>query len=377
MAARERGWTLHRDERTGYWTVRFRHAGKRWHRSTGASDRSEAQRVAARIYEEVTSGRVTRVGGKAPPLNELLGGWLEAFEATHAEETAEEYMRYADKLFMPSFRSLANVTEASLADYMRKRLQHVSASTTKKELSALRSFLGWCVERGILPESPKVPNVPRRATGTPNEDRAQVRVDLTARQAEALIAKLPEYSRAPKGHAGEGGYPMRDAYRFMWETGLRMRTIERLSVPEHYRPGATVLRIARDIDKARYARDLPISDKALAILRKHAPKSGLIFGHFDARGSLLKAGVAIGLPDELARKVGPHDIRHAYLTHLASSGANVAGIAYLAGHKHLSTTARYVHAAKAAAEEALRSRRSGTPRGTRARIKAKKSRGAK
>jgi integrase len=374
--ARGGGWTLHVDARTSIWFVRFRHAGKRWHRSTGTTDRREAQRVAAKIYEEVTSGRIMRLGGKSPPLDELLGGWLEAFEATHAAPTAEEYVRYARRHFLPTFRSLANITEASAADYMRERLRNVKAETVKKELSALRSFLEWCVERGILPEAPTIPRVPRRATGTPNETRAQMRVDLTAEQVEAIIANLPERGRAPRGRRGDDGYPIRDVFALLWETGLRIRTIQSLRVPEHFRHGASTLAISADIDKARFARELPVSRRALAILNRHARKDGLIFGPYDFRGALYRASLDLGLREDMARKVGPHDVRHAVLTHLASSSANVAGIAYLAGHKHLATTARYVHAAKSAGEDALRARRrNGTPNGTRSTKRVQSAKG--
>jgi len=50
----------------------------------------------------------------------------------------------------------------------------------------------------------------------------------------------------------------------------------------------------------------------------------------------------------------PYDFRHTRITRLANT-ANVplAGVSYLAGHKHLSTTSLYVQASKDAAIEAL------------------------
>lgn len=52
----------------------------------------------------------------------------------------------------------------------------------------------------------------------------------------------------------------------------------------------------------------------------------------------------IGLPPHLAGRVSNYDFWHAFITHLASRGASLAGLLRLAGHKHVYTTARYIHA---------------------------------
>lgn len=48
-----------------------------------------------------------------------------------------------------------------------------------------------------------------------------------------------------------------------------------------------------------------------------------------------------------------YDFRHARLTYLASNTQNLTGAAFLAGHRHVSTTALYVHPNEAAAREVL------------------------
>ena len=132
----------------------------------------------------------------------------------------------------------------------------------------------------------------------------------------------------------------------MAETGLRPETLDLLRVPEHFAPGARTLKISAEIDKNRWARDLPLSPRALAVLVAIAPKGGLIFER-TANGNAkryiedFKAAVlACGLPKETA----PYDLRHACGTHgVEASGGNLAGVAYLLGHKQVTTTNRYVH----------------------------------
>jgi integrase len=69
------------------------------------------------------------------------------------------------------------------------------------------------------------------------------------------------------------------------------------------------------------------------------------------------------------RKISVYDFKHSRISLGANSGAPLAGIAHLVGHKHVSTTALYVTTGEAAAAEALgiMARRSdirGTIRGT-------------
>ena len=43
MAGKTQGWKLHRDPESGVYRVRFRVDGKRYHRSTGKTDRAEVR----------------------------------------------------------------------------------------------------------------------------------------------------------------------------------------------------------------------------------------------------------------------------------------------------------------------------------------------
>ncbi len=105
-----------------------------------------------------------------------------------------------------------------------------------------------------------------------------------------------------------------------------------------------------EIDKARFARDVPLSAEAMAALETVAPKSGLIFGEHDYRDILEKAAEVLS-PEKRATFT-QYDLRHGRLTHLAETG-NLTGAAYLAGHKRVSTTDRYVRPGRRAAERAL------------------------
>jgi integrase len=56
----------------------------------------------------------------------------------------------------------------------------------------------------------------------------------------------------------------------------------------------------------------------------------------------------------MLRGTGPHILRHTFCSHLAMRGAPVRAIQELAGHRHLSTTMRYMHLSPAAKDSAIR-----------------------
>jgi integrase len=243
----------------------------------------------------------------------------------------------------PFFGDTGRLTEAGFADYMRARLRHVQRSTVRAEMVAIRRLCRWLHERGYLVEMPTVPTPPKGARGTVHAvARNRKRVDLTPEEMDAIIARLPERSRK---------VVVRAYFVVMAETGLRRGTLNRLCVPEHYQRGAELLTLTPDVDKSRWGRPLPLTKRAREALDSCAPDVGLIFGAHDLRVALKQAARDAGIADWQA--VGCHDLRHGRITDLAHGG-DLLSAAYLAGHRHVSTTDRYLHPRLAAAESLIR-----------------------
>ena len=151
---------------------------------------------------------------------------------------------------------------------------------------------------------------------------------------DAIIAHLPEVTR--KGH------PVRDFVTFVRETSLRPSTVFGLQAPHDYEPGAPLLRIRDENDKARFGRDVPITDRARAAIDARFPCDGIIFPEFDCRDALRRAGRAAGISAHRASRLSIYDFRHGRGTEWGTTG-NLIGIAYLMGHKHVTTTKEYLH----------------------------------
>ena len=343
MGRRAKGWTL-KLHANGFYHVRFTIDGHREHRSTRQRSRAEAQKVAAMMVSNAKLARPSLT----MPLEELLTQWLKAVRSEVTESThAACWAVYARAHFIPFFGSTADLCSTRrIADYTRHRLSSVLRGTVKKELSALRRIFRWMVEQQLINEAPDVPVIPRHTVGQPHPNGKRRRIDLTPEEMEEIIVRLPMQTK--------NGALLRIFFMFMRETGLRPATLFRLKVPDAWDFGDTDLRIsAAGIDKARYGRVVPLTMLAFSLLDVCAPTEGLIFHKFDARAPLRKAALKSGMSPERAALVSAYDFRHGRATELVQQTGDLVSVAYLLGHKHITTTNEYLHPNFAGAQRAL------------------------
>jgi site-specific recombinase XerD len=343
MGRTAEGWKL--VPRRGILHVRFTwgegKARRRYELSTGERDPGKAAPEAARIYADVISGRYRPlVATSNASLIELIPKWLLAIESDLDEETVATYEGYSTGWLKFFGSTLGTITRASASDYRRARLLKVSASSVRKELSAIRNFLAWCLEQEIVGDVPIVPGVPKKALGTRAIPKRPV-IDITPEHVEAIFRELPV--------RGRGGHLVRARFIIAYETGLRPATLDALRAPEHFVRGAVDLTIADEHDKARFGRPLPLSPRARSVLDEVVNDIGPIFGKHDYREVWRSAVIASGAPVTMV----PYDLRHARIQHLLDSGEPLTGVAYLAGHTLLTTTNNYARGSRRQAERAV------------------------
>jgi integrase len=361
MGRRAEGWRLTLDRRTKIYGVRWTRDGQRHHVSTGTRDPEEAAREAGRLYAASVSGRRRKPGrASRAEVDELGAEWIADSDQALDPETAAKYEQYVSS-WSAFFGRLDQVTGPAIEDYWRARLRVVKRRTVIKQLYALNGFLRWCRTRQHLAELPRYDMPPKSATGTPAKGRPQVEtVPLSAAEVDRLLAGLPEWSARPQ--KGGKRWRVRDHFTVAWETALRPSTLAALRAPGDYRKGAAVLRIRDEVDKARFGREVPLSARAREALDRCVPATGPVLARVDSHTAavhLREAAKRARLPQERAERLKPYDLRHARLTLLAESG-NLVGVAFLAGHKAITTTNRYVHAHARAAAEVL----AGVAKGT-------------
>jgi site-specific recombinase XerD len=276
-----------------------------------------------------------------------VAAFLAAYSLSHADGTGVTVEGYYKANLLPFFGSFERFTEASYGDYMRERIQRVTRTTLRKELSALRQFRSWCAERGVkLPEIPSLPKYGHDGVRAKNA-RKQVATILTEREIKQILLAMPERSR----RTGNFVRPFFIAY---WETGLRPTSLLKLEAGVNYTKGSKSLFLGNSQDKAHFGRTIPLTDAARKALDRVVPKSGVgkLFTGIDKQ-TLRESLEAAMAKTKITKRVSVYDFKHSRATQLANSGAPLTGVMHLLGHRRISTTAGYVQGGEKAALEAL------------------------
>lgn len=334
----------------GWAYARFTWEGHEHYIALRTKDPREATKASARAYSEVVEGRrraVQRKPGQLLDLSELLSKWIESKRSSIDPVTVPTLHIYAAR-YVDYFGSLGSISEASASEYGLDRLAQVLRKSILRELSYLRQFLTWAKLHGALTHAPVVPALPPKAQGVRAGRQRAKPVAVTPQEAKAIIAALPEESKSIDGRK----WPLRDRFAFMWETALRPETISRLRVPENWQPGETFLELTDEDDKARFGREVDLTEEALAILARCAPGEGSIFGRHVYTKQLKRAAKAV-LGARRGKSFAPYDFRHARAKERLDAGASLRGVAYMLGHKRMSTTDKYLAPDRAAGRDAL------------------------
>ncbi len=352
MGRPAKSWTI--SWKRGYAYVRFTWEGVPYYKALGTQDEGEAAQAAARIYADVVHGRIAPTLQRPGELLDLVDLWSQFLDwkrPTIHPQTAETLLTYGNR-FVQTFRSLENITKATGANYGMARLGEVKRTSVLKELCFLRQFLRWCNEQGSLAVLPEIPRLPPKSKGIQAGPQRAKAIDVTEEELRQILEALPVESKTIDGRR----WPIRDHFAFAFETSLRPETMFLLEAPKHWRPGLRTLEIRDEDDKARFGRTVDLTPEAVAILRRVHRGDGLLFGRHCFTKALKEAASKV-LGARRAKHFAPYDFRHGRARALLDAGASLRGVAYVLGHKRLTTTDRYVAPDRRAGQEALRAAR--------------------
>ncbi len=239
---------------------------------------------------------------------------------------------------LPGAKDLARLDLFALRGFLASRYKTDSTTTVLRKLSAIRTFLRWCVKQKILKSSPA------DALDSPKRPKTLPRT-VSVDEAFALCD-------APKVE-GAAGLRDRAVIELLYGAGLRVSELCGLDVADVDLKRLSV----RVLGKGRKERVVPFHEAAQdAILRylkearpalvrggeEHALFVGERGGRLNdrvVRRFLSRYGIEVGARG----RVHPHKLRHAFATHLLEGGADLRGIQELLGHASLGTTQRYTH----------------------------------
>lgn len=211
----------------------------------------------------------------------------------------------------------------------------LGAHSVARRLSAVRTFLNYLIEHGVLKSNAGVhvqaPKAPRRLPAT-----------LDADQVASLLAI-------------EGREPLtlrdRAMLELFYSSGLRLAELVGLNLGDVDIADRTV----RVLGKGSKARVVPVGAKALAALadwlavRVELARAGEPAMFVSQRGERVSPRTVQKRVNDWARRQGaptgvhPHMLRHSFATHVLESSRNLRAVQEMLGHASLSTTQVYTH----------------------------------
>jgi integrase/recombinase XerC len=220
----------------------------------------------------------------------------------------------------------------------------LETSSARRKLAAVRSFLKWAERQALVTRNVarlvRTPKMVQRLPVVPSPENTNHLLDTVPEQAAE----------------DDRPYPTRDLaiFELLYGCGLRISELVGLNLQDI----DVSERWMRIRGKGRKEREVPYGERAaealtrwLADRRPADSAENAVFLNF--RGGRLT--------DRSARRVvrfyvnavlrddglHPHSFRHAFATHMLSSGADLRAIQELLGHSRLSTTQKYTQVALA------------------------------
>jgi integrase/recombinase XerC len=221
--------------------------------------------------------------------------------------------------------------------------QRISASSSARKLSALRTFVRFLRREDL------VDNDPAALVAAPKRPQT-IPAHLSVEEMNRLL-EMPDAS-TPLGRRD------RAILELFYASGLRLSELACLDMDDVNLSG----RMVRVLGKGRKERLVPFNTTTADAIR--ASLKDRVGQRAEGRGKGRAASSALFLNyrgerlstrsiDRLVRRyvaacsarlgISPHALRHSFATHLLARGADLRAIQELLGHARLSTTQRYTH----------------------------------
>ena len=263
-----------------------------------------------------------------------------ATERRLSPHTVEAYERdlhalleFCEREQIASFVALDSFNVRRFAAESHRR--GLGARSVARRLSAVRTFLNYLIETGVLKSNAGVhvqaPKAPKHLPAT-----------LDADQVASLLAI-----------SGDDPVTLRDRaiLELFYSSGLRLAELVGLNLGDVDAADRTV----RVLGKGSKARVVPVGKQALAAIkdwlavRSELARAGETALFVGRRGERVSPRTVQKRVNEWAKRQGaptgvhPHMLRHSFATHVLESSRNLRAVQELLGHASLSTTQIYTH----------------------------------
>lgn len=236
----------------------------------------------------------------------------------------------------------SDVDRVVINNYLASRLDSgVSVSTIQRIITCIKSFYLFLYENNFIQSNPA------QLIDNPKK-RRKLPIIISENEIEALLS-------CPNTDTSSG---MRDKciLELLYSSGLRITELLNIKVNQ-ITHDKSFLKIKGKGGKERL---VPIGSSAMSSLLtyidtyrcniKNIDNVEMLFiketGAVISRQECWKMIKKYALASNINKKISPHNLRHAFATHLLNNGADLRTVQMLLGHASLSTTQIYTHIAK-------------------------------
>ena len=280
------------------------------------------------------------------PARELAARWGSYLQhdRRRSPHTVRAYVATAHRFvdFLGRYRgeqigrfALLALTASDLRAFLaERRASGLGASSSARELSAVRAFLNYAAEQeGQTAQLPRT-RAPKRPRTLPRPASPEDAMGLAQ---DAAAGASVEWIGA------------RDLAILLLLYGAGLRVAEALSLTARVLPIGPAIRVIGKRSKSRVVPMVPAVTQAIEEYVRQCPfpLKGDVPLFVGARGGPLNGDLVrravraarqrLGLPDSLT----PHALRHSFATHLLARGADLRALQELLGHASLSSTQIY------------------------------------
>jgi integrase len=252
-------------------------------------------------------------------LNELIDTWYRLHGQTLNDGTRQKakLLIISDKLSNPV---AGEISKDTLANYRIKRLEQCAVKTVNNEHGYLVAMFNRLIKLGQWDWENKISNVPKFKVPDP---------ELTFLEESQMFDLLDALEGCPNAD-------VETIVELCLATGARWSEAQEI-LPRHLKKGA-VYYVETKTNENRWV-SLP-ADLSAKLLKLKEGKKEHVFRQNRCEKYFKKAikAASILLPDGQLT----HVLRHSYATHYLANGGDIKMLQANLGHKHLSTTARYL-----------------------------------
>ncbi len=238
--------------------------------------------------------------------------------------------------------SFSSVDRIMINNYLASRLENGSSvSTIQRIITCIKSFYSFLIEKKVISKNPA------HLIDNPKK-RRKLPTIISENEVDKLL-NAPD-TKTPRG--------LRDKciLELLYSAGLRISELLNIKVNQISK-NKPFLKIKGKGGKERI---VPIGSPAMNLLLSYIDtfRANIKIGNnqdmlfIKKDGNIISRQACWDMIQKYAsnslinKKISPHNLRHAFATHLLNNGADLRSVQMLLGHASLSTTQIYTHIAK-------------------------------